>query len=35
MKILSALGLKDLDNPERLSFQMEALFGKKWFFQEM
>src|SRR4030042_2321553 len=25
---LSSLGLKDLENPERLSFQMEALLGK-------
>ncbi|MEK6832435.1 MAG: hypothetical protein AABY32_00170 [Nanoarchaeota archaeon] len=29
---LSALGLKDLENPERLSYQMEALLGKEMFF---
>ncbi len=29
---LSALGLRDLDNPERLSFQMEALLGKEMVF---
>ena len=29
---LSALGLKDLDNPERLSYQIEALLGKEMFF---
>lgn len=29
---LSALGLKDLENPERLSFQMEALLGKEMIF---
>lgn len=29
---LSALGLKDLENPERLSYQMEALLGKEMVF---
>lgn len=29
---LSALGLRDLENPERLSYQMEALLGKEMFF---
>jgi replication factor A1 len=29
---LSALGLKDLENPERLSYQMEALLGKEMIF---
>lgn len=29
---LSNLGLKDLENPERLSFQIEALLGKEMFF---
>ena len=29
---LSSLGLKDLENPERLSYQMEALPGKEMFF---
>jgi hypothetical protein len=29
---LSSLGLKDLENPERLSFQMEALLGKEMVF---
>lgn len=29
---LSLLGLKDLENPERLSYQMEALLGKEMFF---
>jgi hypothetical protein len=29
---LSALGLKDLENSERLSFQMEALLGKEMIF---
>jgi replication factor A1 len=29
---LSNLGLKDLENPERLSYQMEALLGKEMFF---
>jgi replication factor A1 len=29
---LSNLGLRDLENPERLSFQMEALLGKEMFF---
>jgi len=29
---LSALGLRDLENPERLSYQIEALLGKEMFF---
>lgn len=29
---LSTLGLKDLENPERLSYQMEALLGKEMIF---
>jgi len=29
---LSLLGLKDLENPDRLSYQMEALLGKEMFF---
>lgn len=29
---LSNLGLKDLDNPERLSYQIEAILGKEMFF---
>jgi ssDNA-binding replication factor A large subunit len=29
---LATLGLRDLENPERLSFQMEALLGKEMFF---
>jgi hypothetical protein len=29
---LSSLGLKDLENPEILSYQMEALLGKEMFF---
>lgn len=29
---LSSLGLKDLENPERLSYQMEALLGKEMIF---
>lgn len=29
---LSTLGLKDLENPERLSYQIEALLGKEMFF---
>jgi replication factor A1 len=29
---LSTLGLKDMENPERLSFQIEALLGKEMFF---
>jgi replication factor A1 len=29
---LSNLGLKDLENPERLSYQMEAILGKEMFF---
>jgi len=29
---LSNLGLKDLDNSERLSYQMEAILGKEMFF---
>jgi replication factor A1 len=29
---LANLGLKDLENPERLSYQMEAILGKEMFF---